>query len=283
MAQAEILLHWVAVSIYALSTVAFISSLVFKKSKWEIRAVWLAGAGLLPHTLTLVLRWIVAGHGPYMRRYEVYSSDVWVLVVMFLLFQYRRPGLRVVGALVMAVAFLMIGMAVMASPEIRPLPENFRTYWLLIHIFFAKLTYGSALLGTGLALIYIYRKPLEQRWGKGGFLPLPSQVVVDELSYNLLAFSFLMNGIMIAAGSIWANNAWGSYWSWDPVETWSLVAWFIYGIYLHLRRMYGWNGSKAAWFAVGALMMLVFTLFGIGIFYYSTHSPYISGFAPTAN
>lgn len=90
MAQAEILLHWVAVSIYALSTVAFISSLVFKKLKWEIRAVWLAGAGLLPHTLTLVLRWIVAGHGPYMRRYEVYSSDVWVLVVMFLLFQYRQ-------------------------------------------------------------------------------------------------------------------------------------------------------------------------------------------------
>lgn len=278
MAEAEILLHWIAVSIYALSAILFISSMVFKKLELELKAVWLTGAGLLPHTTALVLRWAVAGHGPYMRRYEVYSSDVWILVVMFLFFQYRRPALRIVGSLVMAVSFLMIGMAVMASSEIRPLPDNFRTYWLLIHIFFAKLTYGSALIGTGLGLLYIGRERFRERWGKGSFFArLPGPVVVDELSYSFIAFSFLMNGIMIASGSIWANNAWGSYWSWDPVETWSLISWFIYGIYLHLRRTYGWKGEKAAWFAVGAIAVLVFALFGIGVFYYSTHSPYISG------
>jgi len=278
MVKAEILLHWVTVSLYALSAIYFVLSLTFKKLGFEVKAIWLAGAGLLTHTVALLLRWVMTGHGPYLRVYEVYSSDVWLLVVIFLILQYRRPSLRILGSLVMSASLLMIGMAVMASPEIRPLPDSFRTFWLLIHILFAKLTYGSALIGTGLGVLYIvnnrfrHYKQKEKFWAR-----LPEQGIIDELSYSFIAFSFFMNGIMIAAGSIWANSAWGSYWSWDPVETWSLIAWFIYGIYLHLRRTYGWKGSKPAFFSLAALSILIFALFGIGMFYNSTHSPYIGG------
>ena len=275
MEQTEIFFHWVTVVIYASSTMIFVYSYAFKKVNLEAKATWVAGFGLLVHTAALALRWMVAGHGPYLRRYEVFSSNVWILVVMFLIIQYWRPSLRMLGSVVMPASLLMIGMAVMASPEIRPLPDTFHTFWLFVHIFFAKLTYGTALIGTGLGFLYI----LKSRKGNGeGFLSrLPGPRVLDDLSYSFIAFSFLVNAVMIASGSIWANSAWGNYWSWDPVETWSLIGWAIYGIYLHLRKTYGWKGSRAAWFSVFSLVTLAFALFGIGIFYNSSHSPYISG------
>ncbi|MHB8172335.1 MAG: cytochrome c biogenesis protein CcsA [Thermincolia bacterium] len=278
MEQGEIFLHWVTVVIYAISTVVFVYSMAFKKLNFEVKATWLAGFGLLVHTAALTLRWMVAGHGPYMRRYEVFSSNVWILVVMFLLIQYWHPSLRMLGSLVMSASLLMIGMAVMASPEIRPLPDTFQTLWLFVHIFFAKMTYGTAIIGTGLGFLYILRERYVGGTEQNLFLSrLPGLGVLDDLSYSFIAFSFLVNGVMIASGSIWANRAWGSYWSWDSVETWSLIAWIIYGIYLHLRKTYGWKGQRAAWFSVFALLTLIFALFGSGIFYNSSHSPYISG------
>jgi len=177
---------------------------------------------------------------------------------------------------IMPAAFLFIGMGVMASPEIRELPSSFKTYWLIVHIMFAKLAYGGAIIGTALSALYLW-KGKKEREGKVTkfYSRLPSLEVLDELAYAFIAFGFLMIGIMIIAGSIWANQAWGSYWSWDPVETWSLISWFFYGIYLHLRITFGWRGPRPAWFSVICVLVLIFALSGIGLFYDSAHSPYI--------
>ncbi|MDI3281061.1 MAG: cytochrome c biogenesis protein CcsA, partial [Bacillota bacterium] len=279
----EIGLHWAAVGLYAASAVAFLWGMAFRREaglRWGVR---LAAAGLVPHTAALALRWVAAGHGPYLRRYEVWSSNAWLGLALFLLVQHRRPSLRAAGAAVLPVSLLLIGGAVVSSPEIHQLPATFKTYWLLVHILFAKLAYGSCLVGTGLAVLYLWRRRAELRAGAGtgaaafgvgaesvaaqgragatasagapaaGLLShLPAPEVLDELSYRFLGFGFLNIGIMIAAGAIWANDAWGSYWSWDPVETWSLISWLLYGLYLHLRRTYGWRGEPAAWLALGA-------------------------------
>lgn len=277
MIKTEILLHWGAVAFYIVSAVLFIYSFAFRKTeymRWGTRA---ALAGLLPHTAALGLRWAEAGHGPYLRIYEVYSSDVWIIVVMFLLVQKWLPATRPAGTVVMPVSFLMIGMAVMSSPEIRPLPSTFRTFWLLVHIFFAKVAFGSLLLATGLAALYLVKERTTLPVSGGVSGEFRESGFFDEASYNLTGFGFLMLGIMIVSGAIWADNAWGAYWTWDPVETWSLISWLVYGIYLHLRRTYGWRGVRSAWFLVFALVILVFALFGMGYFYPSQHSPYISG------
>ncbi|MHB9095772.1 MAG: cytochrome c biogenesis protein CcsA [Eubacteriales bacterium] len=271
----EIGLHWVAVVFYAISACFFIYGFVFKKEralKWGVIA---AVAGMIPHTLALTLRWYYTGHGPYMRRYEVYSSDVWVGLVVFAVAQWRKPVLRLLGVIIMPASFLLIGMAVLSSPEIRPLPETFQTFWLFIHIFFAKVAYGSCLVGAALAVIYL--NVSRQTSGSAGLVKrLPEPDIIDELSYKFNGFGFVMIGVMTAAGAIWANDAWGSYWAWDPVETWSLISWVIYGIYLHLRRIHGWKGAKAAWFNIGAFILLLLTIFGIGLFYLSNHSPYMN-------
>lgn len=272
----EIGLHWVAVGLYALSSALLAAGFVFQRERLVRLGVWAAIFGFAIHSVALGLRWVEAGHGPYLRRYEVYSSAVWVLVGMYLGLAWRRPSLGVLGVFVTPVAFLMIGMGVMSSPEIRALPPTFRNFWLPVHILFAKLAFGGCLIGTGLSGIYL----LKRRAGITSpfYARLPDLEVLDELSYRAIAFGFIALAVMIVAGAIWANSAWGRYWGWDPVETWSLVAWVVYGIYLHLRRMHGWRGSRAAWFAVGALILLVFALFGLGVVYPgSEHSPYVSG------
>lgn len=273
--QLEIGLHWAAVALYALSACLFIYGYVFKKNREIKWAVLITVVGLIPHTLALGLRWHFTGHGPFLRRYEVYSSDVWIGLVVFLLIQWRRPQLRPLGLIVLPFSFLLIGMGVMSSAEIRPLPETFHTFWLYVHIFFAKIAYGSTLIGTALAGIYLitgHGGKIAARWAGR----LPERPVLDELSYRFIGLGFIMMGVMIAAGAIWADNAWGSYWSWDPVETWSLVSWITYGIYLHLRRMHGWQGDRAAWLSIISFGILLFAIFGIGIFYATGHSPYIN-------
>lgn len=276
MQEIEIGLHWAAVGLYAASSVLLAAGLVFQR-EWALRlGVRIAVAGFAIHSVALGLRWVEAGHGPYLRRYEVYSSSVWVLVAAYLFVLWRRPSLGTLGVFVMPVAFLMIGMGVMSSPEIRALPPTFRNFWLPVHILFAKLAFGGCLTGTGLAGIYLLKK----RAGPGAhfYARLPDLEALDELSYKLIAFGFIALAIMIVAGAIWANSAWGRYWGWDPVETWSLISWVVCGIYLHLRRMHGWRGARAAWFTVGALILLVFALFGLGVVYPgSEHSPYVSG------
>lgn len=275
MIEWEILLLWAAVALYALSTVLYVYSVAFQKDKFKLAtiAAWLA---LVFHSASLALRWIEAGHGPYMRRFEVYSSDVWIAVILFLLAQTWKKSLRFAGAIVMPASFLLIGMAVLSSPEITPLPSTFKTYWLIVHIIFAKLAFGGAIIGTAMALFYVLKKRKMEQGVAGPFYSkLPSLEILDELSYGFIGFGFLNLGVMIIAGSIWAKTAWGSYWSWDPVEVWSLIAWFVYAIYFHLRRTYGWKGTRLAWVALGGLAVLVFSLFGLGIFYSTGHSPYL--------
>lgn len=278
MIKLEILLLWITVGLYALSSCIYLYSLAFHRPGALRGATLVAVTGLVLQAAALALRWVEAGHGPYMRRYEVYSSDVFILVLMFLVVQRWRPSLRALGGLVMPASFLMIGMAVLASPEIRALPTVFKTYWLLVHIFFAKLAYGAALIGTALAVLFLL-KQRQQRLDRltPFYRRLPDLAMLDELSYGFLGFGFLMLGIMIMAGSIWAKTAWGAYWGWDAVETWSLISWLVYGIYLHLRRTYGWRGARAAWFSLLAFGVLVFALFGVGVVYNSVHSPYVGG------
>lgn len=283
-------LLWAAVALYAAASVAFAWQIVSKSAagksiaekkdletkydyRWGIRLTFLA---LLPHTAALIMRWIQTGHGPYMHEFEVYSTQVWVVVVLFLILQWRMRWLRFTGVLVLPSCFLLIGMAVMASPEIQPLPPDFGTFWLEIHITFAKLAYFSYLIGTALAVFYLVKEKRIEKGKDLGFLArVPDLPVLNEKSYRFIAFGFVMMAIMIIAGAIWADKAWGSYWSWDPVETWSLISWLLYGLYLHLVRTYGWRGKRPAWLAIAAVFVMVFALLGLGAIYQSLHSPYV--------
>ncbi|MFV2073399.1 MAG: cytochrome C biogenesis protein ResC, partial [Thermoanaerobaculales bacterium] len=126
----EAVLHWTAAGLYILATIAIVSGSLFEKPERSRWGLWIAGLGLAPHSLALLLRWQAAGHGPYMMRYEVLSSDAWVIVVVLLVFLWRKPNWSPVAAIVLPIAFLMIALAVFSNPEIRTLPPTLRSVWL---------------------------------------------------------------------------------------------------------------------------------------------------------
>lgn len=268
----EIILFWIAVGFYAISTFLYVTALTFKKEKFFPKATLLVKIGLVVHFIALIVRWIEVGHGPYMTPYEVLSSNAWMSTIAFLLLQYKNKKLRVLGAFVMPAVFIMVGIAVMSSAKAGNVPSSFLLYWLIVHVLFAKLAYGSSMISGGLAGLYLY-KQRSDRLDKSNYLldKLPAPDQLDVLSYKFGAFAFIMLGVMIASGAVWANKAWGRYWGWDPVETWALISWLIYALYLHLRVMMGWKGKKAAWLGVFAFVMVVFSYFGITFIYPTVH------------
>ncbi len=269
----QVILMWAGITFYGLSAIIFVVSMVMKKETWLGVATAAAAVGLMPHALAIGIRWVQAGHGPYIGFYEVTSGLVWVSVAIMLLVMLRLPQLRPIGIVVMPASFLLMAAALMASKDIHTLPPTLRSYWLWIHIAFAKLTYGSLLIATGLAILCL----LKQKNGtKDSFYQrLPDLKILDEQSYRFVLLGFLFLGMMIVAGEIWAIEAWGRFWGWNLFETWSFVGWVVYGIYLHQRLNRGWRGTKASWLAIGAMIIVVFALLGVPFAYRSVHGAYM--------
>uniref|UniRef100_A0A7C1FBL3 C-type cytochrome biogenesis protein CcsB n=1 Tax=Ammonifex degensii TaxID=42838 RepID=A0A7C1FBL3_9THEO len=270
--KVQLILYWVAVGFCFLGTFFFVASLTFKKEQWLRFGVIFSFLASLPLTAGIIARWIETGHFPYWGPYEVFTSYAWGALLFYLVVQLFKPNLKIAGTVVAPAVLLMTGIGVMSSTEMGDIPKTFFTYWLWIHIFFAKLSYGSVLISTALALSYLIKSRLEEKGATNPLLgKLPPLTKIDHLIYQFVAFGLVMLGIMIASGAVWAYKAWGRYWGWDPVETWALISWLVYALYLHLRIALGWKGKRSAWFAIFAMVVVVFSFFGIPLFYDSIH------------
>ena len=258
---------WAGVAFYVIAFVMGVIGKVFDKPNTTNRSLYLLIAGTLLHGTAIIIRWIDTGRGPYDSMYDLLISNAWIAVAFLLLLLWRFPTMKILTIVVLPVIILMLGSTVLTSSVIKPLPESYQTYWLVIHVGFAKLAYGSCLISFALAIIYIWRRKREQAIDESGLTPRR----IDELSYQFAIFGFINLGIMIAAGAIWANNSWGRYWGWDPIETWALVSWLIYGIYLHLRRTMGWRGEKASWLSVGCFVLMGFSYFIVSYIFSGLH------------
>lgn len=276
MLQVETLSMWIAVMVYAIASAAFVAGTVFVRPGVERFALQIAGAGILAHTVGIAARWIRVGHGPYLGFYEVASLMAYITVLFFIWLVWRYPGFRAAGVAVLPVALLIMGGAMVVSKEAETVSGALASVWLIIHVLFANLAYGAYVAGFALAVGFLMRDT-----GRDGgrferlLAKLPSQEVVDDLTYRFVGVGFIFQGVMIASGAIWANEAWGRYWAWDPMEIWSLIAWAVYAIYLHLRLTLGWEGRRAAWVAVVALPVCIFALLGVPLFYQSIHGAYL--------
>ncbi len=273
----EIILMWAAVTLYAAGAILFTAGFVFHRPLMRL-ALWVSLAGLLPHTVATAVRWVRVGHPPMLGFYEVVPGLVWVVVVLLGVIAWKWRGLEPLGLVIMPMSFLMMGGAMLIAPKTDlPLTPTLASWWLTIHITFAKLTYASFLASFAIAVVFLIRDGNEGGKWSQVLDKLPSQAVLDDLSFKFIAAGFIFLGMMIAAGAIWANEAWGRYWGWDPIETWSLISWLVYAVYLHLRLTLGWRGKRAAWVAVAALPVLLFALVGVPIAYNSIHAAYLKG------
>jgi cytochrome c-type biogenesis protein CcsB len=267
----EIILHWLALFFYVAAAICFIQGVIFQKDKSLFWGTMIILSGLLPHALALLLRWAYVYHGPYMTKYEVLSSNAWILSALFVFFAYRFPETRFAGMFVAPFSFFLTALALFSSTIIRRVPPSFKSPWLIAHILFTKLAVASFVI----AIAFMIFSVMKNKRSKMQFLTrLPDNEVLDEYIYKFTAFGFCFWTITIAAGAIWAHESWGRYWGWDPVEIWSLITWLLLGGYLHLRLFFGWKGQKGM--AVLALCYFVslLTVFFLPFLVNSLHSEY---------
>lgn len=274
----ELAMMWAAVTLYAVGAVLFTFGLVFRNETVTRIALWVSLAGLVPQTIAIGGRWMRTGHGPYLGFYEVIASYAYASVVALGLIAWRRPSLRWLGVIIMPIAFLLIGGAMLAPKADLGITPKLASYWLTIHVTFAKLSYLSFFAAFAIAALFLARARWADRFAGPLMAKLPAQGDLDDLSYRFISVGFIFLSIMIVAGAIWANEAWGRYWAWDPIETWSLITWVVYAVYLHLRLTMGWRGRKAAWLAVLLLPVMMFTLIGVPLVYASIHAAYLKGY-----
>ncbi|MDI6710034.1 MAG: c-type cytochrome biogenesis protein CcsB [Bacillota bacterium] len=227
----------------------------------------LTGLGLALHTAALGVRWAAAGHWPFTSLYEFLTLFAWGLGGATLLTVWRWR-MTVTAAFTLPLAVGLLGVASLLPSEVRPLAPALQSVWLQLHVAAAILAYAAFTISFALAVLYL----LSERRADSRLPGLPPAEVLDRYTHSSVAFGFAFQTLLLITGAVWAEDVWGAWWSWDPKETWALVTWLIYALYLHARTARGWKGRRAAWLAVAGFAAVLFTLLGVSLLIPGLHS-----------
>ena len=248
-------------------------------------------------TAQLVLRWWESGHFPISNLYESLCFLAWACTLTQLLVERSWPS-PIVAAAATPMGLGCIAFASFALPDqlqtSAPLVPALRSSWLVMHVSVIMVSYAALLVGSLLSLAVLFTdrgEALELRSssiGSGGYrkavattdagviqlqsVQLSTNEQLDSLSYRTITVGFLMLTVGIVSGAVWANEAWGSYWSWDPKETWALICWLVYAAYLHTRLSRGWQGRRPALVAVVGLLVIAVCYIGVNLLGIGLHS-----------
>lgn len=225
---------WVALVAYVLAGSGAVIAGVLRR-RWEGGVLALLVIALLTLTLSIGLRWQRLGHGPFITMFEILLSNLWSLSLVYLLAYWRIRPLRPSAAVVLPLLFLIMGWILVVDPADSALPPTYHTVWLWVHVGFGKVFLGSTLVALGLAGVILSRR---RAFGRRWFARMPPDAALDELAYRFMALGLVFDSLMLIAGAIWAQDAWGRYWAWDPLETWSFVTWLLLALAIHIRLTY---------------------------------------------
>ena len=242
----------------------------------------------------LCSRWVISGYFPLSNLYESLLFLTWILLTVYLYIE-SKTNSRLIGAIVIPVTLLISGFANLTlSPEMQkssPLVPALQSNWLMMHVSMMLLSYGTLIMGSLLCLLFLVisgYKDIDLKSQESESLPFytimleyyETKVIslspevselgkikllqsLDNWSYRIIGLGFPFLTIGIISGGVWANEAWGSYWSWDPKETWALITWLIFATYLHARITKGWEGKKTA--ILGGLGFFVIWICYLGV------------------
>ncbi|MFH7325598.1 c-type cytochrome biogenesis protein CcsB [Desulfurivibrio sp. C05AmB] len=272
---------------YLASSMLYVAILIFgtKYRTLGLTATLVTMGALLLSTMGILLRWYEAfqlGFGyyaPFSNMYESLVFFAWCIALTYLVLEYLYKN-QALGAFIMPFAFLAQAFAEywpQWNQDLRPLLPALQSNWLIAHVIASFVGYAAFAIAFGMAVMYLLKARNIEKSGRPDgtsfFAALPGLKVIDEVIYKVIFFGFVwftIGGLIF--GAIWANSAWGTYWSWDPKETWSLITWFIYAATLHVRYTRGWSGKKIAWLAVLGFVSTVFTYYGVNFLLSGLHS-----------
>lgn len=225
-------------------------------------------AALAAQSAYLGWRWSQGNYAPMSNMYESLTLMAWLISLIYTLFLYKSLNQTFtflgIGFWVSMLCLILLGAASLHDRSIQSLVPALQSNWLVFHVAVIMTGYAALALSFLVGGIYIVccrdKKESEKAAAFDGFMERTT----------VLGFLFLTVGIML--GSVWANSAWGSYWSWDPKETWSLITWFFYAVALHLRKTKNWKHEKFAWLTLAGFALVLFTYFGVNYWLSGLHS-----------
>ncbi len=265
--ELELLILWAALIIYVLAgSLAIVSSLFRHQLEDFFQGLlWL---GLFTHTTAIGYRWLRLDHGPFLTMFEILSSNIWSVTLFFALTYWRLPTIRPIAAFFVPLQFMMMGWLLLATPGESIFPPTYDTVWLYIHVSFGKVFMGALVIASSLSAIILSRNiqsvtPV--------FGTLPNNESLSELSYRFMALGLIFQSLMLVAGAIWAQDAWGRYWDWDPLESWSFISWLLMALALHTRITWKLTPIVAAIMALVVFVVAFLTFFGVPFISMSPH------------
>ncbi|MGH3278822.1 MAG: c-type cytochrome biogenesis protein CcsB [Trebonia sp.] len=252
---------------------------LWEAGPWVRAAVTFSAVGALAHVVAEVTRGLAVHRAPWGNMYEFITALTCVAAVFFcyIVVRYRAwtLGVFVMGAVVVA---LGLARALIDTPA-GPLVPALQSYWLSIHVTAMTLATGIFFIAAVLGIMYLVSERYRKRVGAGKVEPgngliarIPSAAQLDKLTYRTVVFGFPVWTFGVIAGAIWADQAWGRYWGWDPVETWAFITWVIYAAYLHARATGGWRGTRAHYIQLLGFASLMTNILVIQIFITGMHS-----------
>ena len=269
MYKAEDALLTALLVLYVLSGVCYVLYVAFKRERIRQCAMTLHVLAFALHSLTIVLRGVCAGRVPLVYSFEFASAFAWGVCLMALVFEIRYR-FHALGAVAMPVVALLLFYASSQARIVRALMPALNSNWLVYHVSTVIVAYSAFAVAFVISLIYLLRCKVKSGsfWDKH----LPDQAKLDVLSYRAARLGLVFLTVTIILGALWAEQAWGNYWTWDPKETWSLITWLVYAMYLHLRMGRGVRGKTAAIIAVIGFLCVLFTYVGVNTLLPGLHS-----------
>ena len=246
---------------------------------WVVAAVALAAVGAGAHTIAVVTRGLAVHRAPWGNMYEFVTALTCVAAIFFL-FAMIRYRAWTLGVFVMGAVVVTLGLAetlIYTAPG--DLVPALQSYWLDIHVTAMTLATGIFFVSAVLGFVYLWVDRYTRRVAAGRAAPgngivrrLPALEQLDRLTYRTIVFGFPVWTFGVIAGAIWADQAWGRYWGWDPVETWAFITWVLYAAFLHARATAGWRGRRAHYVQLLGFASLIFNILVVQVFIAGMHS-----------
>ena len=256
----------------------YIGTLVFRADKLGTVATGFTVIAWLILTAGLGLRWVESyqmgiGHAPLSNMYESVVFFAWTIILFYLGIEWKFKT-KTIGAFAVPLAFLAMAYASFApiNKGINPLVPALQSNWLLAHVITCFVGYAAFAVAAALGVMYLSKSYFGGKNENGESELLPPLEVLDDITHKSMIFGFIWLSAGIITGAIWANSAWGTYWSWDPKETWSLITWFVYAFTLHARYTRGIQGKTIAWLSLVGLVAVIFTYYGVNFLLSGLHS-----------
>lgn len=263
---------WAGLSAYLLATLTAMwgvsprhaGSELVQSHRYEKLVLSFIALGVLLLAVAIAARWLRIGHGPWISLFELLMSQLWSLGLVFALLYWRLPGLRPSAVIVLPVMWILGSWVLTLEPLPSHFPATYYNAWKWVHVGLGKIFLALMLAGVGLGGVMILRRTER---GRAWFRAMPSDTTIDKLAWRLMMLALVFDSLMLIAGAVWAQDAWGRYWAWDALETSAFLTWLFLAIGLHVRLSYKVPGWVSGLIIIGIFVLAFSTYFG---------APYIS-------